>query len=150
MAMQVILREDVPNLGKGGDLVSVRPGYGRNFLIPQGKAVLATRKNVNQLEHEKRLIAARNAKLLKDAQSIAERLAAVELTVQRQAGEGDKLFGSVTTRDIESALADKGVAIDRKRIVLDEPIKTVGMFTIDIRLAKDVVGKVKLWVVGKQ
>ena len=150
MAMQVILREDVPNLGKGGDLVSVRPGYGRNYLIPQGKAVLATRKNVTQLEHEKRLIAARNAKLLKDAQSIAERLAAVELTVQRQAGEGDKLFGSVTTRDIESALADKGVAIDRKRIVLDEPIKTVGMFTIDIRLAKDVVGKVKLWVVGKQ
>ena len=150
MAMQVILREDVPNLGKGGDLVSVRPGYGRNFLIPQGKAVLATRKNVNQLEHEKRLIAARNAKLLKDAQSIAERLAAVEITVQRQAGEGDKLFGSVTTRDIESALADKGVAIDRKKIVLDEPIKTVGMFTIDIRLAKDVVGKVKLWVVGKQ
>src|SRR5437762_4469318 len=112
MPLQVILREDVPNLGKSGELVSVRPGYGRNYLIPQGKAVLATTKNVAHLEHEKRLIAARNAKLLKDAKSIADRLGAIEITVERQVGAEDKLFGSVSTRDIEEALADKGVKID--------------------------------------
>jgi large subunit ribosomal protein L9 len=148
--MQVILKEDVHNLGKSGELVTVKAGYGRNFLLPQGKAVAATRKNVAQLEHEKKLIAARNAKLLKDAQSIADRLAAVEVTIQRQAGEEDKLFGSVSTRDIEEALADKGIVLDRRKIDLAEPIRSLGIYTIDVKLARDVVGKVKVWVVAKQ
>lgn len=149
MAMQVILREDVHNLGKSGDLVTVKPGYGRNYLIPQGKAMAATRKNVAHLEHEKKVIATRNAKLHKDAQSIADRIAAIEVTLTRQTGEGDKLFGSVNTRDIEAALADKGLVIDRKLIHLAEPIKTLGMFTLDVKLARDVVGKLKVWVVAK-
>jgi large subunit ribosomal protein L9 len=148
--MQVILREDVHNLGKSGELVTVKPGYGRNYLLPQGKAVEATRKNVAQLEHEKKLIAARNAKLLKDAQSIADRLAAIEITIARQAGEGDKLFGSVSTRDVEEALAEKGVKVDRKKIVLDEPLKTLGVYTLDVKLAPEVTGKVKVWVVAKE
>src|SRR4051812_9029231 len=118
--MQVILKEDVQNLGKSGDLVNVKPGYGRNYLIPQGKAALATVKNVAQVEHEKKLIQARNAKLMKDAQSVADRLAQLEITVERNVGEGEKLFGSVTSRDVEEALAAKGVKIDRRKIVLDE------------------------------
>ena len=148
--MQVILKEDVHNLGKSGELVNVKPGYGRNFLLPQGKAVAATRKNVAQLEHEKKLIAARNAKLLKDAQSIADKLAAIEITIQRTAGEEDKLFGSVSTRDIEEGLAEKGIKIDRKKIMLDEPIRSLGVYTLDIKLASDVTGKIKVWVVAKQ
>src|SRR5262245_22012555 len=148
--MQVILKEDVSNLGKSGDLVNVKPGYGRNYLIPQGLAVLATEKNVAHLEHEKRIITARNAKLLKDAQAAAERLGAIEVVIQRQAGEDDKIFGSVSTRDIEEAIAEKGMKIDRKKIALAEPIRALGVHTVDVKLARDVVGKLKVWVVAKQ
>jgi large subunit ribosomal protein L9 len=157
--MQVILKEDVHNLGKSGELVNVKPGYGRNYLIPQGLAVVATAGNIKQIEHEKKLIAARNAKLLKDAQSIADRLAAVEVQIERQvahheataeAPTTDKLFGSVTSRDIAEALAQKGVPIDHKKIVLPEPIKTIGYQTVDVKLGNGVVGKVKVVVVPKQ
>src|SRR3954469_21192576 len=102
--MQVILKEDVHNLGQAGELVTVKPGFGRNFLIPQGKAVIATAGNVKEIEHHKKLIAAKNAQLAKDAQSIADKLGALEIQIERQAGEGDKLFGSVTSRDIVDAL----------------------------------------------
>lgn len=147
--MQLILKEDVHNLGKSGELVTVKDGYGRNYLLPQGKAVAATRKNVAQLDHEKKLIAARNAKLLKDAQSISDRLSAIEITIQRQAGAEDKLFGSVTTRDVEEALAEKGVKIDRRKIVLDDAIRSLGVYTLDVKLSPDVTGKIKVWVVAK-
>src|SRR5438876_4514937 len=109
MPMQLILREDVPNLGKSGELVTVKPGFGRNFLIPQGKAVLATTKNVARLEHEKKQISARNVRLQKDPQSVADRINQTEVTVERLVGSEDRIFGSVTTRDIEQALGDKGV-----------------------------------------
>src|SRR5262245_43677650 len=99
--MQIILKEDVANLGKSGELVTVKPGFGRNYLIPQGKAVLATTKNVARLEHEKKQIAARNARLLKDARSLADKLGAIEVTIERQVGAEEKLFGSVTSRDVE-------------------------------------------------
>ena len=147
--MQIILKEDIHNLGKGGELVTVKPGYGRNYLIPQGKAVIATARSVAQLEHEKKLIAARNSKLLKDAQSIADRLAQIEITVERKVGSEDKLFGSVTTRDIEEALAVKGVKVDKKHVHLAEPIKSLGIYTVEIKLSPEVTGKVKLWVVAK-
>src|SRR5262245_34958608 len=107
--MQVILKEDIHNLGKAGEVVTVRPGYGRNFLIPQGKAAVATASNVAAIEHQKKIIAAKNAKLMKDAQSIADRLAQIEIQIERQVGEEDKLFGSVTSRDIAEALGAKGV-----------------------------------------
>jgi large subunit ribosomal protein L9 len=148
--MQVILKEDVENLGKSGDLVNVRPGYGRNYLIPQGLAVLATAGNVKQIEHQKKLIAARNAQLLKDAQSVADKLGALEVQIERQAGEEQKLFGSVTGRDIAEALADKGVAIDHKKIVLPEPIKTIGYHTVEVKLGQGITGKVKVVVTPKQ
>src|ERR1700749_3493039 len=109
--MQVVLKEDIHNLGTAGDLVKVRPGFGRNFLIPQGKAVVATASNVKEIEHQKKLIAAKTALLAKDAQAIADKLGSIEVQIERQAGEGDKLFGSVTSRDIEAGLADKGVTV---------------------------------------
>jgi len=147
--MQVILKEDVHNLGKSGDLVNVKPGFGRNYLIPQGLAVAATAGNIKQIEHEKKLITARNAKLLKDAQSIADKLAAIEVQIEQTAGEDDKLFGSVTSRDIAEALKAKGVTVDHKKIVLPEPIKTIGYHTVDVKLGNGVVGKVKVVVIAK-
>src|SRR5581483_10064183 len=100
MPMQVILKEDVHNLGKSGDLVKAKPGYGRNYLIPQGLAVVATASNVKEVEHQKKLIAAKNAKLAKDSQAMADKLGAIEVSIERQVGEENKLFGSVTGRDI--------------------------------------------------
>jgi large subunit ribosomal protein L9 len=151
--MQVILKEDVANLGKSGELVQVRPGFGRNFLIPQGLAVPATGGNVKEIEHQKKLISARNAKLLKDAQSIADKLATIEVVIERQAGgaEGEqKLFGSVTGRDVAEVLAQKGVPIDHKKIVLAEPIKTIGHHTLEVRLGNGVTGKLKVLVQAKK
>lgn len=150
MAMQVILKEDVHNLGKAGELVKVKPGFGRNFLIPQGKAIVATAANVKQIEHEKKIIAAKQAQLGKDAQAMADRLASVEVQIERQVGEEDKLFGSVTSRDIESALKDKGVTIDHRKVHMPEPIKTIGYHTVEIKLGTGVTGKIKVVVVPKQ
>jgi large subunit ribosomal protein L9 len=158
--MQVILKEDVHNLGKSGDLVNVKPGFGRNYLIPQGLAVAATAGNIKEIEHQKKLIAARNSKLLKDAQSIADRLAAIEVQLERataphehkegeEAPGADKLFGSVTSRDIAEALGAKGVPVDHKKIVLPEPIKSIGYHTVDVKLGNGVVGKVKVVVIAK-
>ena len=149
MAMQVILKEDVHNLGKAGELVKVKPGFGRNYLIPQGKAVVATASNVKQIEHEKKLIAAKQAQLGKDAQAMADKLASVEVQIERQVGEEDKLFGSVTSRDIEAALKDKGVTIDHQKVHMPEPIKTIGYHTVEIKLGTGVTGKIKVVVVPK-
>jgi large subunit ribosomal protein L9 len=148
--MQVILKEDVHNLGKSGELVTVKPGYGRNYLIPQGLAVIATAGNIKQIEHEKKLIAAKNAKLLKDSQAVADRLAAIEVQIERQAGEADRLFGSVNSRDIAEVLAQKGVPVDHRKIVLPEPIKAIGYHTVEVKLGGGVHGKLKVVVVAKQ
>jgi large subunit ribosomal protein L9 len=148
--MQVILKDDVQNLGKGGDLVTVKPGYGRNYLIPQGLAMLATAGNLQRIEHEKKIIAARNLKLQKDAQAVADRLASLEIQIERAVGEADKLFGSVTSRDIEAALAEKGLQIDHKKFVLSEPIKVIGYHTVDMKLGQGITGKLKVVVVPKQ
>jgi large subunit ribosomal protein L9 len=148
--MQLVLKEDVHNLGSAGDLVKVRPGFGRNFLIPQGKAVVATASNVKEIEHQKKLIAANKAAQAKDAQSIADKLAAIEVSIERQAGEGDKLFGSVTSRDIEAALKEKGVTVDHRKIHIAEPIKTIGYHTLEIKLGHNITGKIKVVVVPKQ
>jgi large subunit ribosomal protein L9 len=147
--MQVILKEDVHNLGKAGEVVTVRPGFGRNFLIPQNKAAIATAGNVAAIEHQKKLIAAKNAKLLKDSQAVATRLSQIEIQIERQVGEEDKLFGSVTSRDIEEALAAKGVPVDHKKLVIAEPIKTIGIHTVEAKLGQGVVGQVKVVVSPK-
>lgn len=144
--MRIILREDVPKLGKSGELVTVRDGYGRNYLLPQGLGMLATEHNVKQIEHQKKVIAARNAKLAKDAQAVADKLSSLTLKIARQAGEGGKLFGSVSTRDIEDAAASLGVTIDRRKVVIAEPIKVLGEYTVEVKTGQGVVGKVKVVV----
>ena len=144
--MKLILREDVYNLGKGGELVEVKPGYGRNFLIPRGLAVLANPKNIREVEHQKAVAAAKAAKLKASAEAIAKRLSDTPLSFKRKVGEQDKLYGSVTAMDLAEALAGRGVQIDRRAIDLAEPLKTLGDFEVGVKLHSDVVGKVKVKV----
>jgi large subunit ribosomal protein L9 len=148
--MRVILREDLENLGAAGEVVTVRDGYGRNYLLPRGLAALATEKDVAKLEHERRVIAVRAAKLAKELAGEVEKLSQVSVSLARAVGEGDKLYGSVTNRDIADALKEQGVTIDAKRIVLEEPIKALGMTEVSIKLGKDAVAKIKVWVVKKE
>jgi large subunit ribosomal protein L9 len=144
--MKLILREDVENLGKGGDLVDVKPGYGRNFLLPRGLAVVANTKNVRELEHQKSVASAKAAKLKASAQAVAKRLAETPVVLKRKAGEQDKLFGSVTAIDIAEALAARGLQLDRRSIDLAEPIKTIGEFEVPVKLHHEVVGKARVKV----
>ncbi len=148
--MKLILREDVENLGKGGDLVDVKPGYGRNFLLPRGLAVTANTRNVRELEHQKTVASAKTAKLKASAEAISRRLAETPVVLQRKVGEQDKLFGSVTAIDIAEALAARGLQLDRRAIDLAEPIKTVGEFEVPVKLHHEVVGKAKVKVVAEK
>ncbi len=147
--MKVILREDVENLGKVGDVVEVKPGYGRNYLIPRNKAVLATVGNIRKIEHDKKVILARQAKLKASATAVARRLAEVEISIARKVGEQEKLYGSVTALDVAEALAGLGLQIDRRQIQLDEPIKALGDFEVPVKLHSEVVQPVKLHVVAE-
>jgi large subunit ribosomal protein L9 len=148
--MQVILREDRENLGKSGDVVTVKPGFGRNYLLPKGLALLATAQDVARVAHEKRVIAARNAKLMKDTQATADRLNQVAVSIPVTVGEEDRLYGSVTTRDIADALHAKGVELDAKKLVLEEPIKSLGLSEVVVKLGQGVSAKIKVWVVKKE
>jgi len=139
--VQVILREDVVKLGDAGDLVSVKPGYARNYLVPQGKAMLATAQRVNEVEHQKRVIAEKLAKELGDLEAVKTKLSGISLEFEAQAGDEGKLFGSVTSQNLAEQLAEKGLDVDRRKIVLDEPIKTVGTHTVAIRLRSDVIAE---------
>ncbi|NOK05410.1 MULTISPECIES: 50S ribosomal protein L9 [Myxococcus] len=144
--MKVILREDIENLGKSGELVTVKDGFGRNFLLPRKKAVLASEQNLRQLEHEKSVIAARNAKLKGAAEEQAKKIGAIKVSIKRRVGDQDKLFGSVTALDIAEAVAAEGQSIDRRHIHLPEPIKALGNYEVELRLHRDVIAKIKLEV----
>ena len=148
--MQVILREDLDNLGKSGEVVNVKEGYGRNYLLPRGLAVHATADDVSRVAHEKRVIAARAAKLSKELQSEADRLGQLTVSIARAVGDEDKLFGSVTSRDIAEALAEQKVTVDAKKIHLDEPLKALGLTEVSIKLGQGVTAKIKVWVVKKE
>ena len=145
--MRVILLENIPSLGKTGDLVKVSDGYGRNYLIPQKKAVLATEKSLKMIEHQKRQIQQRVEKTKKDADKMVQRIETLPCTFTRTVGESGKLFGSVTSMDIENYLKENGIEVDRKKISLEEPIKNLGMFTVPIKLQADVTAHLKVWVV---
>jgi large subunit ribosomal protein L9 len=145
--MEIILQEDVTNLGAIGEVVKVRDGYGRNYLIPRGLAIEANRRNLRVLEHQKRLTAAKKEKDRQNAQGMSDRIAALSLTIQARAGEEDRLFGSVTNIDIEKALTAQGVTIDRRKIMLAEPIKQLGTYTVPVHLSSDVRGNITVYVV---
>ena len=144
--VQVILSEDVHNLGDAGDVVKVKPGFARNFLIPQGKALPATAARVHEVEHKRRVIADKRSKELKDLESVKIRLEAIALEIAAQVGEEGKLFGSVTSQNLADLLREKGVEVERRKIVLAEAIKTVGEHTIKIRLRNDVIASLKVTV----
>jgi large subunit ribosomal protein L9 len=144
--MQVILREDVENLGAIGDVVRVKPGYARNYLLPRGLAVEASVRSLHVLEHQKRLIADKRLREKKSAAAVAEKLAGVTLTFSLRAGEEGKLFGSVTNQDIHRALAEQGFTIERRRILLHESIKTVGEHSISVHVGPDTKATVSVTV----
>ena len=145
--MEVILKEDIPKLGRMGDTVQVARGYGRNYLIPQGKALPATSKNLKALEHERRLIQGKAELVRKDAESFAEKVNKVTLTLSRKVVEDDRLYGSVSVSDIAQALEEAGVEIERKLIKLDEPIKSLGEFKVAIKAYHDVTAELTVQVV---
>jgi large subunit ribosomal protein L9 len=148
--MRVILRESLDKLGQAGEVVTVREGYGRNYLLPRGLAVVATEKDVHRFEHDKRVIAARAAKMAKELAAQADKLSQVSVTITASVGEGDRLYGSVTTRDIADALKAKGVAIDSKKLHLAEPIKALGQFEVPVKLAPNLAPTIKVNVVKKE
>lgn len=147
--LQVILQSDVPNLGASGELVKVRPGFARNFLLPRKLAVPATSAQINRLNHEKAVAIARAEKNKKEAQAVAEKINALKITLARPVGEDDKLFGSVTAKEIENEVKKTGVAFDRKKMHLAEPLKSIGVFEIPVKLMTDVTATLKVEVVKK-
>ena len=144
--MRVILREDVYNLGRSGELVTVKEGYARNYLLPRNLAMLANDANVHQLEHEKQVIELRQQKMKGGAVEQGKALEAVQVKIVRKAGDQNKLFGSVTALDIAEALAAAGQKIDRRLIHLPEPIKAVGQYEVEVRLHREVTSKIKVEV----
>ncbi len=145
--MKVVLLENVPSLGKAGDLVKVSDGYGRNYLVPQKKAIPATEKSLKVIEHQKRLVQHRMEKARKDAEKLGQQIEKLSCTFTKTVGESGKLFGSVTSMDIETYLKENGFEVDRKKIALEEPIKNLGMFTVPIKLHPEVTTHLKVWVV---
>src|SRR5580704_17464748 len=145
--MDVILREDVDKLGTRGQLVKVSPGYARNFLLPQHLAVAATESNKKIVEQERQAHLRREAKEVSDASDLGKMMADVSVTISQKAGENDQLFGSVTSKDIAEALEKQGYTIERRKIVLDEPIRTLGDFKVPLRLHRDVTAEIAVHVV---
>jgi len=144
--MKIILTKDLENLGKAGALVEVKPGYGRNYLLPRNLAVLATAKNVRQLEHQKAGILSRAAKEKQNMTAMAQKLSAIEVKFTRKVGEQNKLFGSVTSKDVHEQLAAQGYQIERRQVHLPDPIKDLGPHEVEIKLHAEVTAKVKVTV----
>lgn len=147
--IQVILQSDVDNVGKSGELVKVRPGFARNFLIPRRLAMPATTAAVNRITHEKAVAHARAEKEKKELREVASKIDALKISITHKAGDDGKLFGSVTAKDIEAAVKATGIAFDRKKMSLAEPIRQVGSFEIPVRLLSDVTATLKVEVVAK-
>ncbi|MBI3787790.1 MAG: 50S ribosomal protein L9 [Ignavibacteriales bacterium] len=145
--MKVILRQDFEALGKIGELVDVKDGYARNYLLPRKIAYEATASSVRQLEEEKKQHAKRIDKEKKSSETLATELEKVSITIQMKVGEDEKLFGSVTSQMIADQLKEKGITIDKRQIELEDSIKALGIYTVDVKLPGSVIGKVKVWVV---
>ncbi len=145
--MQVILKENIENLGHAGDLINVKPGYARNYLIPKNFAIVADAKSIKQVEHQRKLKDIIKEKHIKDCEKLARTIESLSLTIVRKAGENDRLFGSVTSMDIAEALSKEGIVMDKKRIRLEESIKSLGIYTVPIHLHQDVLANLKIWVV---
>ncbi|WP_353683981.1 50S ribosomal protein L9 [Thermodesulfovibrio sp. 3907-1M] len=147
--MKVILKEDVHGLGKAGQIINVKDGYARNYLLPRGLVLIADEKNLKALEYQKKKIEEEAKKKRQDAESVAERLSALELTIKAKAGEDQKLFGSITAKDVAEALQNHGFSIDKRQINILEPIKRLGEHEVEVKLHSNVSAKLKINVVGE-
>ena len=148
--MKLLLKEDVTGLGFCGDEVEVKDGYGRNFLIPNGKALLATPKNLKQFKHQKSIVSGRLKKVKSAADALAQEIGEVTCTLKKKVGDQGKLFGSVTTQEISESLRAQGVELDRRKIQLGEPIKSLGDFEVSVKLHPDVTAKIKVIVMQEE
>lgn len=148
--MKIILTENVENLGNIGDLVKVKPGYARNYLVPRGLAMEANMRNIKELEHQKRQMEHKMQKISQAANLLKAKIEAATCVISHRAGEEGKLYGAVTSMEIEGKLQDAGVEIDRKKIVLDEPIKTLGIHEVPVKLQAGVVATIKVNVVAAE
>lgn len=148
--MKVILKEDVQNLGSMGDVVKVKNGYARNFLIPKGAADVANEKSIRALEHDRRIIEERKKRLVSAAELLAEKVSAAQLSFTMKAGEEGKLFGSITSMDIAEQLADKGIEIEKKKISIAEPIKSLGEHSVVVSLGLEVKATVAVNVTAEE
>lgn len=144
--MKLILKEDVGNLGVIGAIVDVADGYGRNYLLPRNLAVEANPKNIKQFEHEKKIILTRASKIIRSFDDLAKKLSELTISLEAKAGDEDKLFGSITSKDIAEAIAGKGIEVDKRKIRLDEPIKKLGEYDVAIKLHANVTASVKVEV----
>ncbi len=145
--MRIVLREDVEKLGTRGDVVTVADGYARNYLLPQKMAFLATGENLKRVEKEKKVLKLRLIQERDDAQLLAEKMASISCTIVKKAGEEETLYGSVTSADIASALEKEGILMDKRKVLLAEPIKALGIYTVPVKLHPEVDAEVKVWVV---
>lgn len=148
--MQVILKEDVEKLGAMGQVVEVKRGYARNYLLPKDLAMEATARNLKQLDHKKRIVVDKIKKLQKESQSLADKIAQASVTLYHTAGEEEKLFGSVTSMDIVEALKEKGIEVDKRKIALDEPIKRLGEYKVPVKLPGGVSAELSVTVLAKE
>jgi len=145
--MKVILLANVEKLGKAGEVKEVKNGFGRNYLIPRKLAITASAKSLSQLDHHRKSITAQETRRHKDAETVKQSIERLSITIPCKVGEEDKLFGSVTAMDIAQALKEKQIEIDKRQIRLEEPLRTLGVYTIPIHLSKDVEARLKLWLV---
>lgn len=145
--MKVILKSDVPKLGVAGAVVHVAPGFARNFLIPRNYAIPATPNNLKSFEHERKIIVGRQEKARKEAEELKAKLERISCSIAKKVGEQDKLFGSVTSQDIEEAFKAEGFNVDKKDILLEEPIKALGVYTVPVRVHEEITASTKVWVV---
>lgn len=145
--MKIILRKDFEKLGKVGDIVEVKDGYARNYLIPKNIAYQATEGNIRALEEEKKQQEYRAKKEERNAQKVASKIESISVTIKAKVGEDDKLFGSITSQSIAEALETQGITIDKRHIELEEPIKALGIYTVSIKLHPKVTAKLKVWIV---
>ena len=145
--MKIILRQDFEKLGKLGDIVDVKDGYARNYLLPRKIGYIATKGNLKTLDEEKKQHVDRQKKEVHQAEKVAAELEKISVTLKMKVGEDEKLFGSVMNQMIADALKEQGIALDKRMVELEEPIKALGIYTVDIRLVAGVIGKVKVWVV---
>lgn len=148
--MKVILTKDLDNLGRAGALVDVKPGYGRNYLLPRNLAVLATAKNIRQLDHQKAGILSRAAKEKQNMSAMAQKLAAIEVKFTRKVGEQNKLFGSVTSKDVHEQLVAQGYQLERRQVHLPDPLKDLGTHEVEVKLHPEVVAKLKVTIAAEQ